>query len=189
MNRLFSIIAIFFFAMPAIAADPAGWTPNDMLRVKRFGSVVPSRDGKRIAYSVREAVTDDLRSEYVSQIYLVDSNGGNPVQLTRGTSSSEHPQWSPDGKTIAFLSNRSGKTNLFAIPVSGGEAEQLTDVKTSVSALQWSPDGRSIAFTMLDPPTIAEDIATRMKADVRVVDENVKMVRLYVISLQNNEAV
>src|SRR5438874_9616432 len=188
MNRLYAVLAIALFALPAAAADAPGWTPNDMLRVKRFGSVVPSPDGRRVAYLVQEAVTDELRSEFVLQIYLVDSDGGNPVQLTRGTSSSDHPQWSPDGKNIAFLSNRGGKTNIFVIPVGGGEAEQLTDVKTGVNSLQWSPNGRQIAFTMPDPPTVEEDIASRIKTDVRVLDENVKMTRLYVVPVQKNEA-
>src|SRR5207248_6723843 len=83
---------------------------------------------------------------------------------------------------------RGGKTNIFVLPLTGGEAEQLTDVKTSVSALQWSPNGRRIAYTMTDPPTVEEEIAGRMKSDVRVLDENVKMVRLYVIPVQKNEA-
>src|SRR5438067_11571488 len=111
MKRLCAFVVLFVVSLPAIAADAPGWTPNDMIQVKRFGGVYPSPDGKRVAYSIREAVMEDLRSEYVSQIHLVDADGGNPVQLTPGTNSSEHPQWSPDGKSIAFLSNRSGRTN------------------------------------------------------------------------------
>src|SRR5258708_38843360 len=117
MNRFFALLGIFVIALPATAADVPGWTPNDMIQIKRFGGVYPSPDGKRVAYTVREPAIEELRSEVVSQIYLVDSDGGNPIQLTRGTRSSEHPQWAPDGKTIAFLSHRSGTTNLYAIPV------------------------------------------------------------------------
>jgi prolyl oligopeptidase len=171
------------------AAEPAalsGWTPAAILQVKRIGGVYPSPDGKRVAYTVREAVMDDTRSEYVSQIHLVDADGGNHVQLTRGTHSSDNPQWSPDGKSIAFTANRTGKTNLFLIPVSGGEAEQITDVKTGVAPFLWSPDGKSIAFTMVDPPTLQEETATRIKADARVVEDNIKMNRLYVLPVEKD---
>ncbi len=151
MNR-FALLGVLLFSAPVIAAEPADseWTPAMMMKVKRIGGVYPSPDGKRVAYTVREAVMDESRSEYVTQIHLADADGGNPVQLTRGSGSSDHPQWSPDGKFIAFLSDRSGKTNLWLIPVSGGEAEQLTDVKTGVSSFQWAPGGLVIAYTRLD---------------------------------------
>src|SRR5687768_8298397 len=100
MNRRLCALALLAFALPAAAADAPGWTPTEMLRVKRFGGVYPSPDGKRVAFTVREAVLEDLRSEFVTQIHLADADGGNPVQLTRGANNSEHPQWSPDGKSL-----------------------------------------------------------------------------------------
>jgi Tol biopolymer transport system component len=159
-----------------------------MMKVKRIGGVYPSPDGKRVAYTVREAVMDQSRSEYITQIHLADADGGNPVQLTRGSGSSDHPQWSPDGKFIAFLSDRSGKTNLWLIPVSGGEAEQLTDEKTNVSSFQWAPNSQMIAFTMLDAPTPEEEAAAKIKADVKVVDEKIKQNRLYLLILKKDES-
>ena len=59
------------------------------------------------------------------------------AQLTRGDKSCDNPQWSPDGKTIAFTSNRGGKNNVWLIPADGGEAEQLTDVKSGVGSHRW----------------------------------------------------
>src|SRR5262249_41818337 len=118
MKRIVVLAVAFFFPLLTTAAEPkVGWTPETLLKLKRIGGVYPSPDGKRVAYTVREAVMQDSRSEYVTQIHLVNADGTEHVQLTRGTQSSENPQWSPDGKTIAFTSNRSGKTNLFLIPV------------------------------------------------------------------------
>jgi prolyl oligopeptidase len=173
---------VLFLPIIAPAADePNGWTPQQMLQVKRVGGVYPSPDGKRVAYTVREAVMEDLRSEVVTQIHLADWDGGNAVQLTRDKQSSDSPQWSPDGKSIAFISTRSGKANLFVIQLAGGEAEQLSDVKSNITSFQWSPDGRQIAFTAVDPPSLAEEYAARIKSDVRVLDEDHKHSRLFLI--------
>ena len=123
MNR-FALLALLLVSPAAFAAEPvAGWTPSAMMKVKRIGSVMPSPDGKRVAYTVREAVTEELRSEYVAQIHLADADGSHPLQLTRGTHTADNPQWSPDGQSIAFASNRTGQSNIHLIPVAGGEAE------------------------------------------------------------------
>src|SRR5262245_24383509 len=100
MRRLLVLLTLL---LPSFipAAEPAGWTPAQMMQLKRIGGVFPSPDGKRVAYTVREAAMDELRSEFITQIHLVDADGGNPLQLTRGQNSSDNPQWSPDGKSIA----------------------------------------------------------------------------------------
>ena len=59
----------------------------------------------------------------MTQIFLCDADGGNQRQLTRHEKSSDHPQWSPDSRSIAFISARNGKANLWLIPVDGGLAE------------------------------------------------------------------
>ena len=75
------------------------------------------------------------------------------------------------------------KTNLWRIRVAGGEAEQLTDEKSNISALRWSPDGAQIAFCMTEPPTEEEEKAKKEKRDWRVVDEDLKPVRLCLVSI------
>ena len=68
------------------------------------------------------------KSEYVTQIWLANTDGSNPLQLTFADKSSDNPRWSPDGRLLAFTSGRSGKNNLYVLRVIGGEAEQITDV-------------------------------------------------------------
>jgi prolyl oligopeptidase len=190
MIRFVVASALALTSLVVSIAAPPPWTPQQMMQVKRVGGVypsppIPSSDGRhityRIAYTLRESVMDDTRSEVVTQIHLCDVDGGNHLQLTRGAHSSDDPEWSPDGTQIAFISNRTGKQNLWLINVAGGEAEQLTDVKSGVSSFQWSPDGHSIAYTAVDPPSLDEETRNRLKSDVHLVDEQVKHSRLHVI--------
>jgi Tol biopolymer transport system component len=110
--------------------------------------VALSPDGSRVAYTVTETNWED--NAYETEIFLARTDGGPPVQLTRGKKSSSAPAWSPDGKWIAFVSDRTDKRQLYLIAPDGGEPRPLTDVD-GVGSFAWSPDGSKIALTMTDP--------------------------------------
>jgi dipeptidyl aminopeptidase/acylaminoacyl peptidase len=181
MKSLPTATLFFLLPVPAFADNRQQLTPERMMQVKDITSVVPSPDGKRVAFTVREAVMDGKKSEYLVQIHVANADGKEAFQLTGAEKSSDNPQWSPDGETIAFTSNRSGKTNIWLIRVRGGEAWRLNDVKTGVGSFKWSPDGKTIAYTAVDPPTPEEEMGAKEKNDARVVDEHFRMARLYVI--------
>lgn len=165
----------------------AGWTPELMLKVRRVAHVRPSPDAKRAVYSVAEAVMTEDRSEWVSQIWMSNSDGSDATQRTFAAKSATNPIWSPDGKWIAFTSERSGKSNLYRMRVAGGEAEQLTDVKSAVGLFGWSPDSQQIAFVMPDPPSEADDKAAKAKDDFRWIDRDFKMDRLHLVSVEKDK--
>lgn len=164
--------------------QPAHWTPELMLRVKRIGSVQVAPDGNQVVFTVREANIDDGKSEYLTHIHHYDSRTARYRQFTTGDKSCDDPQWSPDGKWIAFISARSGKKNLWLIEPNGGEARKISDHKTDVTSFKWAPDGATIAFTAADAPTPEEESQLAMKNDARVVDEHFKLSRLFVIPIQ-----
>ncbi len=163
------------------------WTPEIQVKTKAIGSPQVSPDGKRIVYTVNEAVMTADKSEFVTQIWLANTDGSNTFQITYGEKSSTNPKWSPDGNWLAFTSNRKdNKNNLYLLRLNGGEAEPLTDVKTAVSNFDWSPDGKWIAYTMSDKKSDDEEKNDKGKNDFRWVDENTKMSRLFVVAVMKD---
>jgi Tol biopolymer transport system component len=173
-------------ASSSVSFSQDGWTPELGMKVRNVGSVRVSPDGRKVVYTVSQAVMAADKSEYVTQIWTANSDGSDPLQLTFADKSSDNPQWSPDGRMIAFTSSRSGKGNLYVLRLIGGEAEMVTDVKTSVGSFAWSPNGRQIALVMRDAQTDDEENGAKGKDDSRWVDENVKMNRLYVMNLDKD---
>ncbi|TLS38774.1 S9 family peptidase [Pseudalkalibacillus caeni] len=121
---------------------------EDLYQMKFSGSPTISPDGKNIVYVLTEVSKEE--NGYSSSLYL--HNGEQTRQLTYPYSAEKklvkdhNPKWSPDGTYLAFLSNRTGKSQIWILPFSGGEAFQLTDLEDGVSDFNWSPDGTRLTF-------------------------------------------
>ncbi len=160
------------------------WTAERIMKYNNITETNSSPDGRYVAYVVRVAVMEDEKSEYNSQIWVSSVDGIFNVQYTRGEKSSTSPQFSPDSKKIAFLSNRSGdKNQLFVMRLMGGEPEQITDTKTGVVSFKWAPDGSKLGFLMKDPDTEEEEKKKKEKRDVILVDQNFKYNHIYTVPL------
>ena len=180
-------IASVLVVLLVSAVSAQTWDPELQLKVKAVGAPRVSPDGSRIVYTVNDAVMTPDRSEFVSQIWMANIATKQNMQLTFGDKTSTNPKWSPDGKWLAFVSNRKdNRNNLYRLSIDGGEAEPLTEFKTNVANFEWSPDGRFIAYTMSDPKTDEEEKNDKGRNDFRWVDENLKMSRLYVIPVEED---
>src|SRR5690606_12270620 len=83
---------------------------------------------------------------YHGDIWIANVDGSNPVRLTAHVGRDIFPRFSPDGKLVAFTSNRYGNDDVFVVPVTGGEPRQLTFNTVSDTVLYWTPDGKGIVF-------------------------------------------
>jgi dipeptidyl aminopeptidase/acylaminoacyl peptidase len=167
----------------APAQAPTAWSPELAMQVRSVGDVTPSPDGTLAAYTETRAVMEEERSEQLTHIFLARADGSGRFQLTQGEKSATAPQFSPDGRYVWFRSERTGKANLFRIPVDGGEAERVTDWKGALGAFLVSPDGKWVAFAGR-PEDEELQKAAKEKRDFRVVDEKPKNNGLWLISAE-----
>jgi dipeptidyl aminopeptidase/acylaminoacyl peptidase len=144
------------FCASTFAQAPAkhAMTFDDLIKLHRLSAPEISRDGKWVAYGVSTPDVDANRS--ISNIWLISAAGGDATQLTQGGKDSA-PSWSPDGKTLAFLSARDGSSQIYLLSMEGGEPKKLTTLSTGVDLFKWSPDGKSLAFTSSVYPDCKDD--------------------------------
>lgn len=115
----------------AVAGIAASVSTAQSTKFLRYPS--PANDG-RIAFS------------YHGDIWIVDADGANPQRLTAHVARDENPRFSPDGKHIAFDSDRMGNDDLYVMPVTGGEPKQITFDSTGDRLVNWMPDGKGLLF-------------------------------------------
>jgi dipeptidyl aminopeptidase/acylaminoacyl peptidase len=133
-----------------------------MVAMDRLSDPQVAPDGRHVAFVVRR--TDLEANGGRTDIWLVATDGTQLRRLTSAPESDSNPRWSPDGRTIWFLSDRSGSSQVWRIPVDGGEAEQVTKEPLDAGNLVVSPDGRYLAYTMAvfaDCPAV-EDTKSRL---------------------------
>jgi dipeptidyl aminopeptidase/acylaminoacyl peptidase len=150
-------VAVLLAVQSGATAQEAGKhaiTFGDMIQMHRVGEAQVSPDGKWVAYTVSTPDLDANRG--VSNIWIVPTTGGASLQLTQSGHDSS-PVWSPDAKTIAFLSSRSGDSQVYLLSMDGGEAKPLTHLSTGADNLKWSPNGKTIAFTSGVYPDCKDD--------------------------------
>jgi dipeptidyl aminopeptidase/acylaminoacyl peptidase len=138
---------------------------GDLYRLSMASDAQISPDGISVVFV--KTWLDEEKNEYRSSLYRVSVDASDEVRLTAADAQDNHPRWSPDGKYVAFLSDRAEKPQIFILPVSGGEAWKLTDLDEGVTSFTWSPDGSSIAVTSKSDSTRSNsDDNSEEKSDV-----------------------
>jgi dipeptidyl aminopeptidase/acylaminoacyl peptidase len=147
-----------------------------------------SPDGSRIAFVVSPVSKEE--EHRVSTIWLAPFQSGEAAQFSGGQWNDRCPRWSPDGRQIAFLSDRAerGKNSLYVAPVDGGEARRIIDQQGKMADPRWSPSGDRITVLITDPETDEEKKRKEERDDATVWDTNYKFQRLWSINPATREA-
>jgi dipeptidyl aminopeptidase/acylaminoacyl peptidase len=119
-------------------------TVEDLFRLRVINHAAISPDGARVAVSV--ARCDWKKNKNFASLYLVDARGGRLRRLTTGDHVDTKPTWSPDGLTLAFLSDRDKCSAIWLLPMDGGEPVRLTERDCDVKDFAFSPDGRRLCY-------------------------------------------
>lgn len=133
---------------PAVSPANPFMDVEDLLALQVASDPQISPDGSLIAFTLLQC--HEKTNTTSSAIWLVSSKDGKtqtPRQMTSIGSAKHHdyaPRWSPDGQSLAFLSDRTGSTQIYILPLEGGEARQVSNLSQDVTEYSWRPDGKAI---------------------------------------------
>jgi dipeptidyl aminopeptidase/acylaminoacyl peptidase len=150
MKTSLTALLVWLALTASLGPRPAGaqrraLTIEDYLALPSVGDPQTSPDGKWIAYAVTRSSLKENRG--TTRIWLTDVASGQARQLTAGPGSDRQPRWSPDGRTLAFVSTRESGAQLWLLPLAGGEARRVTSVADGVSDPVWLADGSGVLVT------------------------------------------
>ncbi|HEY7789407.1 MAG TPA: hypothetical protein VIC33_02730 [Vicinamibacterales bacterium] len=190
MRRAPFIVGLAAVLLTALSVAAAPLTPEQALNRQEIAGasgadagLAVSPDGNQAAFVVVAAPEGKGRAQ---NIWLFDRRSGNAFALTHGSHVNHAPRWSPDGRTLAFLSNRDDAPQIDLLPLGGGEARPLTRGDDGVRGFAWAPDGKSLAFLspepkpQITPPGGKDD-------DAHVVDRDDRPDRLWTVDVASGE--
>jgi dipeptidyl aminopeptidase/acylaminoacyl peptidase len=146
--RHFRLALPFLMITSWFVMQAATLTPDQAIKSRSITGLTFSPDGSYLACVVSDPPKGAAPE---SHIWILDTPHTQFRQFTFSTESESSPRWSADSRTLAFLSDRGERMQIFLIRSDGGEASPLTSGKNAVSAFRWSPDGKEIAFLAPEP--------------------------------------
>jgi dipeptidyl aminopeptidase/acylaminoacyl peptidase len=176
-----SALTTFPFSARAFAQARRAMTIDDVIDLVQVSAPRISPDGRRVLYTVSELGKwkDNKR---VTSIWIADADGSNARRFL--AHEKDHaPAWSPDSRSVAFLSTRDAAAGardgggaesdaqIWIIPVDGGEAAKLTDHKGNIRSFDWAKDASSIVFLAERARSEAQKASEKAGDDAIFVDE------------------
>jgi dipeptidyl aminopeptidase/acylaminoacyl peptidase len=135
---------------------------DDLYCFPRVSDPQFSPDGKRIVFEV--STTDLSTDKSATHLWIINSDGTGLMQLTNGPTDEWHPRWSPDGKHIAFISDREKTDQIWLLPIEGGDARKITSLSTGAGGAEWSASGKRLIFVSRVFPDCTTDSCNQVRA-------------------------
>lgn len=202
MNRPAAVSSVSLAMFLAATGAAAAQTPvptrtpsiDQSLEIRSVSAPRISPDGKRVVYE--QSRTNWEANAFETDLWLADAATGERHLLTVTSKSSSDAKWSPDGRWIAFLSNRpaplpgspADKRQLYVMPADGGEAQQLTKMEKGVNSFEWAPDSATIAIAAAAPDTKAMKDRKETFGDYHVEHADYETVHLWLVDLPKTDA-
>ena len=202
MNRPAAAFSVSLAMLVAAAGIAAAQTPvptrtptiDQSLEIRSVAAPRISPDGKRVVYE--QSRTNWEANAFETDLWLADVATGERHLLTAMAKSSSDAKWSPDGRWIAFLSNRpaplpgspADKRQLYVMPAGSGEAQQLTKMEKGVNSFEWAPDSTTIAIAAPAPDTKAMKDRKETFGDYHVMHADYETLHLWLVDLPKTDA-
>ncbi|MBC7896136.1 MAG: PD40 domain-containing protein, partial [Cytophagaceae bacterium] len=169
MLRFLRRTALLVLAVPGLAIAQA---PVAAAAAADTGTVLPIKPERQLRFTTDEGtwmsldVSPDGRTiifDMLGDLYALPIGGGKATRLTSGMAWDGMPRWAPDGRTIAFVSDRDGSDNLWVVNADGTGARRLTkEVDNALSSPVWTPDGQYLIARRFGPYPSAENYLTNV---------------------------
>jgi dipeptidyl aminopeptidase/acylaminoacyl peptidase len=198
MRKILNLLLVFTLSITVIFAQEQKkkFTIKDLLSIQTPSQIDISPDGRYVVFTLSKA--DFEESTFKTDIYMVSTADGKVRQMTFSKENESSPKFSPDGKFIAFLSNRKTaddqketKTQIWLLPVDGGEAFKLTNAPEGVISYQWMPDGKNILYltqeTLPKPEKEKKEKDKKLKFDATVVDKEKYRKEFYLVNVETKK--
>jgi dipeptidyl aminopeptidase/acylaminoacyl peptidase len=207
VSRIAIRVSLIIASVLLMASEVRGQTPatspfanakvptiDQSLEMNSVGSPKMSPDGRRVVYEQTRTNWD--ANAFETDLWIADVATGEHHQLTTSGHSCNPAEWSPDGKWIAFVTDRPGalpkspenKRQLWIMPADGGEAQQLTKMEMGVGGFEWAPDSQRIVLSAEAPEPKAMKDRKESFGDYHVIHADYEMVHLWMVDLPKQDA-
>jgi dipeptidyl aminopeptidase/acylaminoacyl peptidase len=161
MQFMLLVLLLLAVAAPVLAQKP--FDVDALLKLYRVSDPQVSPNGRMVAFTV--STVDLAANTKPENIYVVPITGGQPAKITAAGTVNERPRWSADSKSIAFVSNRGGSSQVWLMAPDGSGARQVTSLATEAGGVLYSPDGKNLVFTSEVFPDCPDDACNKTRLD------------------------
>ena len=166
LRALLSVLALGC----APLAHAAPFTPEDLVVLKRVSDPQLSPDGRYVAFVERE--TDLEANKGRTSLWLLDlRHGATPARLTDGKTNDSSPRWANDSRTLYFLSERGGSSQLWRLTLASGDMQRVSDYPLDVGSFKVSPKGDALALSLAVFPDCADLTCTKARLEAKEKDK------------------